>query len=78
MNTKSLNIFIYTFAIIGLVSILSSFNSQQETKNDFVMVASGTDISDRPTMYVLNTRTGVVRFFEAEEEQIVTKKKKRK
>ena len=31
MNTKSLNIFIYTFAIIGLISILSSFNSQ--TKN---------------------------------------------
>ena len=30
MNTKSLNIFIYTFAIIGLVSILSSFNSQPE------------------------------------------------
>ena len=30
MNTKSLNIFIYTFAIIGLVSILSSFNNQPE------------------------------------------------
>tara|TARA_X000000950_G_scaffold289106_1_gene409815 strand:- start:5560 stop:5796 length:237 start_codon:yes stop_codon:yes gene_type:complete len=78
MNTKSLNIFIYTFAIIGLVSILSSFNNLQETNNDFVMVASGTDAVDRPTMYVLNTRTGVVRYFEAEEEQIVTKKKKRK
>ena len=32
MNTKSLNIFIYTFAIIGLVSILSSFNSQPENQ----------------------------------------------
>ena len=27
MNTKSLNYFIYTFAVIGLVSVLSSFNS---------------------------------------------------
>ena len=32
MNTKSLNIFIYTFAIIGLVSILSSFNNQPENQ----------------------------------------------
>ena len=79
MNTKSLNYFIYTFAIIGLVSILSSFNNESEIDNRvWTMASAGIDSSGRTTMYVLNSATGEVRYFEKEEEQIMKMEKKKK
>ena len=78
MNTKSLYYFIYTFAIIGLVSILSSFNNESEFDNRvWTMASSGIDSSGRTTMYVLNSATGEVRYFEKEEEQIMKEQKKK-
>ena len=78
MNTKSLNYFIYTFAIIGIVSILSSFNNESEIDNRvWTMASAGTDASGRTTMYVLNSATGEVRYFEKEEEQIMTEQRKK-
>ncbi len=71
MNTKSLNIFIYTFAIIGLVSILSSFNSKTQNYDTKVwtMVSSDVGGSGTPNMYVLNQQTGELRFFRASREE---------
>ena len=66
MNTKSLNIFVYTFAIIGLMSILSSFNVQTENQQihstvpeshvwEFYLANDGT------RAYSLNKKSGEIR-----------------
>jgi hypothetical protein len=41
------------------------------------MASSGIDASGRTTMYVLNSATGEVRYFEKEEEQIMKMEKKK-
>tara|TARA_S200000501_G_C20543259_1_gene621086 strand:+ start:213 stop:458 length:246 start_codon:yes stop_codon:yes gene_type:complete len=65
MNTKSLNIFIYTFAIIGLVSILSSFNNQPEDQQSCSTVPESHAWemygSEGNTAFTLNKITGEVR-----------------
>ena len=66
MNTKSLNIFIYTFAIIGLVSILSSFNTKSETHStpeshvwEIESPRHGGGVTS-PVAYLYNKQTGEV------------------
>jgi hypothetical protein len=66
------------FAIIGFLTILSSFNNESEFDNRvWTMASSGIDASGRTTMYVLNSATGEVRYFEKEEEQIMKMEKKK-
>ena len=73
MNTKSLNIFIYTFAIIGLVSILSSFNNQPEDQQSCSTVPEShvwefhlNDPTEnkRAQAFAINKVTGEVRKYE--------------
>lgn len=66
MNTKSLKYFIYTFAIIGFVSILSSFNSQPENQQSCSTIPESHvwEISNdsQTDTYMWNKKTGEVRF----------------
>ena len=71
MNTKSLNYFIYAFAVIGLVSIITAFNTQSE--NDIIvgqfqvatstyMQEPGNEFADENFIYetIINTSTGKI------------------
>jgi len=75
MNTKSLNYFIYTFAIIGVVSILSSFNNQTQQIHSTVPESHVWEFSEmaavsgRPKIYKLNKVTGEVILYEGEKVQ---------
>ena len=55
MKTKSLNYFIYTFAIIGLVSVLSSFNSNPTQSQIGKYQISTTNIGDNSSKYIYTT-----------------------
>ena len=61
------------FAIIGFVAILSSFNNQpqpQPQAQPYTIVSASTD--GYAYAYVLNQRTGKIRFFEGSNERIVS------
>jgi|TARA_R100000479_G_C6310322_1_gene173784 hypothetical protein len=61
------NITLSIFAIIGFVAILSSFNNQPQPQlNNYTIVSASTD--GYPAAYVLNQRTGKIRFLRADEQ----------
>ena len=55
MKTKSLNYFIYTFALIGLISVLSSFNSNPTQSQIGKYQISTTNIGKDTSSYVYTT-----------------------
>jgi hypothetical protein len=65
MKTKSLNYFIYTFALIGLVSVLSSFNSNPTQSQIGKYQVSTTNIGDNSSKYIyttiIDTETGDIK-----------------
>lgn len=61
MNTKSFNYFIYTFALIGLVSVLSSFNSNPtQSQIGKYQMSTNTFEDEKGVIYIsiMNTETG--------------------
>ena len=62
MDIKLLNYLIYAFAIIGLISILSSFDNQLNNENGGVYAISTTGVGTLPAVYetVIDTRTGKI------------------
>jgi hypothetical protein len=68
MNTKFSNYLLYAFAVIGFISVLSSFNSQTEQTNcgtpeSHVWEMYLLDTGERHYKYQLNKKTGEVRQF---------------
>ena len=63
MNTKSLNYFIYTFALIGLVSVLSSFNSNTTQSQIGKYQMSTNTFEDEYEIYItiMDTETGEIK-----------------
>ena len=65
MKTKSLNYFIYTFALIGLVSMITAFNTQSENDisvGQFQVSTTTYDGEMRSFIYetIINTSTGEI------------------